>query len=80
MLSTTLTKLIITALPLSSSYGVFSKKYYMLVQKRNLNFQTMNLHVKCSMTTKELNQKSISYLEKPQIIQTTIDLFTRAKE
>ena len=32
------------------------------------------------MTTKELNQKSISYLEKPQIIQTTIDLSTMAKE
>lgn len=34
------------------------------------------------MTTRELNQKSIriSYLEKPQILQTTIDLSTRAKE
>ena len=33
------------------------------------------------MTTRELNQKSIriSYLEKPQILQTTIDLSTRAK-
>ena len=31
MLSTTLSKLIFTAPPSSSSYGVFSKKYYMLV-------------------------------------------------